>query len=128
MVEDALEPLSDFVAEDAPVPMVDEDSPCLAEEPPVPMEEELDCAYANVAVPASSVAASAARRTCLKVIYVSCLWMMVRRRAPSSRRPHAYAGLNVRSVTLFRSVRCRGRRRIAAVAHLVVREHGAAAG
>jgi hypothetical protein len=68
MVEDALDPLSDFVAEDAPVPMVDEDSPCLADEPPVPMDEELDCAYANVAVPASSVAASAARRTCLKVI------------------------------------------------------------
>ena len=44
MVEDALDPLSDFVAEDAPVPMVDEDSPCLADEPPAPMDEELDCA------------------------------------------------------------------------------------
>src|SRR3569832_1968157 len=52
MVEDAPDPLSDFVAEDAPVPM----------------DEEVDCAYANVAVPASSVAASAAKRTCLKVI------------------------------------------------------------
>jgi hypothetical protein len=44
MVEDALDPLSDFVADDAPVPMVDEDSPCLADEPPAPMDEELDCA------------------------------------------------------------------------------------
>jgi hypothetical protein len=65
MVEDALDPLPASVADEAPVPMLDDDSPCLAEEPPAPMDEELDCAYAKVAVPASSVAASAARRTCL---------------------------------------------------------------
>jgi hypothetical protein len=68
MVEDALEPFPDCVADEAPVPIEDDDSPCFAEEPPAPMDEELDWAYANVAVPASSVAASAAKRTCLKVM------------------------------------------------------------
>jgi hypothetical protein len=68
MVEDALEPLSDLVAEEAPVPVLDDDSPCLADEPPVPMDEELDCAYAKAVVPATKVAASAAKRTCFNVM------------------------------------------------------------
>jgi hypothetical protein len=44
MVDAAPELCFPLVAEEAPVPNVEEDSPCLADEPPVPIEDELDCA------------------------------------------------------------------------------------
>jgi hypothetical protein len=44
MVEAAPESCFPLVAEEAPVPNVEDDSPFWADEPPAPIEDELDCA------------------------------------------------------------------------------------